>query len=82
MMKKSILAFLLLTSSAAALAAPQVITVSRFEVGKDKWAFNREEVILTCRPGNALYVINPSTDRKSTRLNSSHSSVSRMPSSA
>lgn len=36
MMKKSILAFLLLTSSAAALAAPQVITVSRFEVGKDK----------------------------------------------
>lgn len=58
MMKKSILAFLLLTSSAAALAAPQVITVSRFEVGKDKWAFNREEVMLTCRPGNALYVIN------------------------
>ncbi len=54
MMKKSILAFLLLTSSAAALAAPQVITVSRFEVGKDKWAFNREEVMLTCRPGNAL----------------------------
>ncbi|MJJ25568.1 hypothetical protein DM400_22900, partial [Shigella sonnei] len=42
-------------------AAPQVITVSRFEVGKDKWAFNREEVMLTCRPGNALYVINPST---------------------
>ena len=47
MMRKSILAFLLLTSSAAALAAPQVITVSRFEVGKDKWAFNREEVMLT-----------------------------------
>lgn len=22
---------------------------------------NREEVMLTCRPGNALYVINPST---------------------
>ena len=61
MMKKSILAFLLLTSSAAALAAPQVITVSRFEVGKDKWAFNREEVMLTCRPGHALYAINPST---------------------
>ncbi len=30
-------------------------------MGKDKWAFNREEVMLTCRPGNALYVINPST---------------------
>ena len=44
-----------------ALAAPQVITVSRFEVGKDKWAFNREEVMLTCRPGHALYAINPST---------------------
>ncbi|KJT31443.1 hypothetical protein SEEH3374_17735 [Salmonella enterica subsp. enterica serovar Heidelberg str. RI-11-013374] len=36
-----------------------MITVSRFEVGKDKWAFNREEVMLTCRPGQALYVINP-----------------------
>jgi hypothetical protein len=27
-------------------------------VGKDKWAFNREEVMLTCRPGHALYAIN------------------------
>ncbi|HIB5759328.1 YebY family protein, partial [Pseudomonas aeruginosa] len=36
-------------------------TVSRFEVGKESWAFNREEVMLTCRPGNALYAINPST---------------------
>lgn len=60
-MKKVILSLLLLTSSEVALAAPQVITVSRFEIGKDKWAFNREEVMLTCRPGNALYVINPST---------------------
>ncbi|EHK0946773.1 YebY family protein [Citrobacter farmeri] len=60
-MKKVILSLLLLTSSGVALAAPQVITVSRFEIGKDKWAFNREEVMLTCRPGNALYVINPST---------------------
>lgn len=60
-MKKVILSLLLLASSGVALAAPQVITVSRFEIGKDKWAFNREEVMLTCRPGNALYVINPST---------------------
>ena len=52
---------LLLASSGAALAAPQIITVSRFEVGKESWAFNREEVMLTCRPGNALYAINPST---------------------
>ena len=60
-MKKSLLALLMLTCSGAALAAPQVITVSRFEMGKDEWAFNREEVMLTCRPGHALYVINPST---------------------
>ncbi|AID25118.1 YebY family protein [Salmonella bongori] len=60
-MKKRLLSILLLATSGMALAAPQVITVSRFEVGKDKWAFNREEVMLTCRPGHALYVINPST---------------------
>ena len=60
-MKKIVLKMLLLESSGAALAAPQVITVSRFEVGKESWAFNREEVMLTCRPGNALFAINPST---------------------
>ncbi|VYU77143.1 YebY family protein [Metakosakonia massiliensis] len=60
-MRKSILTILLLACSAGAMAAPSVITVSRFEVGKDKWAFNREEVMLTCRPGHALYAINPST---------------------
>ncbi|EOZ9297464.1 YebY family protein [Enterobacter hormaechei] len=60
-MKKTLLSLLLLTCASSALAASQVITVSRFEVGKDNWAFNREEVMLTCRPGNALYVINPST---------------------
>ncbi|WP_161804031.1 YebY family protein [Trabulsiella odontotermitis] len=61
MMKKIALSLLLMAATSAALAAPQVITVSRFEMGKDKWAFNREEVMLTCRPGNALFVINPST---------------------
>ena len=60
-MKKTVLTLLLLACSATAMAAPQVIIVSRFEVGKDKWAFNREEVMLTCRPGQALYAINPST---------------------
>ena len=59
-MKKIILSLLLLTTASSALAA-QVITVSRFEVGKEKWAFNREEVMFTCRADNALYVINPST---------------------
>lgn len=52
---------LLLATTGTALAAPQIITVSRFEMGKEQWAFNREEVMLTCRPGNALYAINPST---------------------
>ncbi|HDS6041817.1 YebY family protein [Enterobacter kobei] len=60
-MKKTVLSLLLLACTGSALAAPQVITVSRFEVGQDKWAFNREEVMLTCRPGHALYAINPST---------------------
>ena len=60
-MKRLSAALLLICSSTAALATPQVITVSRFEVGKDKWAFNREEVMLTCRQDQALYVINPST---------------------
>ncbi|PAC67473.1 hypothetical protein CGS27_27285, partial [Enterobacter cloacae] len=41
-MKKTLLSLLLLTCASSALAAPQVITVSRFEVGKDNWAFNRE----------------------------------------
>jgi hypothetical protein len=60
MMKKYLLMCLLVCSTAVS-AAPSVITVSRFEIGKDNWAFNREEVMLTCRPGHALYVINPST---------------------
>ncbi|MBF4179524.1 YebY family protein [Lelliottia nimipressuralis] len=60
-MKKTVLSLVLLACAGSAFSAPQVITVSRFEVGKDKWAFNREEVMLTCRPGHALYAINPST---------------------
>ncbi len=60
-MMKKLVALALLACSGAALAAPQIITVSRFEVGKDKWAFNREEVMLSCRSEGALYAINPST---------------------
>lgn len=60
-MKKIIFTLALLASTSAALAAPNVTTVSRFEIGKDKWAFNREEVMLSCRGGNALFVINPGT---------------------
>ena len=60
-MRKIILTLALLASTSAALAATNVVTVSRFEMGKGKWAFNREEVMLTCRADNALFVINPST---------------------
>lgn len=60
-MKKIILTLALFASINTALAAPNITTVSRFEIGKDKWAFNREEVMLSCRAGNALFVINPST---------------------
>ncbi|MCC3746018.1 YebY family protein [Rouxiella badensis] len=60
MMKKTLLGGLLLTLSASCFAAPQVVTVSRLEYGK-AWAFTREEVMLQCRPGKALFVINDST---------------------
>ncbi|KEA51459.1 MULTISPECIES: YebY family protein [Mangrovibacter] len=60
-MRKLTIGLVLLGSAFAAQAASEIQTVSRFQVGKDKWAFNREEVMLVCRPGNALYVINPST---------------------
>ncbi|MDR3432041.1 MAG: YebY family protein [Rouxiella aceris] len=59
-MKKTLLGCLLLTLSGSCFAAPQIITVSRLEYGK-AWAFTREEVMLQCRPGNALFVINDST---------------------
>ncbi len=59
-MKKTLLGCLLFSLSASCFAAPQVVTVSRLEYGK-AWAFTREEVMLQCRPGKALYVINDST---------------------
>ena len=50
---------------------------------------NRVQVILECTehknsgmPGTSRYVTTKNRDRKSTRLNSSHCSRSRMPSSA
>ncbi len=59
-MRKLLLGCLLLTLSASSFAAPEIITVSRLEYGK-AWAFSREEVMLQCRPGHALYAINDST---------------------
>ncbi|MCX8956204.1 YebY family protein [Erwinia psidii] len=59
-MKKLASLIIALSFCSNAMAAG-IITVSRFEMGKDKWAFDREEVMLTCAKGNALLVINPST---------------------
>lgn len=60
-MKKIILTLALLASTSAALAGSNITTISRFEIGEEQWAFNREEVMLSCRADNALFVINPST---------------------
>ncbi|MBO2029593.1 YebY family protein [Klebsiella pneumoniae] len=59
-MKKIVLTMLLLASLGCSGSATKYHR-EPFEVGKESWAFNREEVMLTCRPGNALYAINPST---------------------
>ncbi|MFA3779252.1 YebY family protein [Yersinia sp. 1652 StPb PI] len=59
-MKGFVLTLSLLMLSINAIAAGKIVTVSKFEFGK-QWAFTREEVMLECRPGNALFVINPST---------------------
>ncbi|MEY1090170.1 YebY family protein [Morganella morganii] len=57
-MKKA-LALIPLLLAGAAQAAP-LKTISKFEFG-EKWPFTREEVMINCRDGNALWVINPST---------------------
>ncbi|MFU9136023.1 YebY family protein [Erwinia tasmaniensis] len=59
-MKKLASLMIALSFCSSAMAA-EIITVSRFQVGKDKWMFDREEVMLTCTRGNALFAINPST---------------------
>lgn len=58
---KKLAGLLIALSFCSGAMAAEVITVSRFEIGKDKWAFNREEVMLTCAKDGALYAINPST---------------------
>lgn len=60
MLKKLIPACVLMALCSQAMAA-QIITVSRFEIGKDKWPFTREEVMLTCEKDGALFAINPGT---------------------
>lgn len=59
-MKKMATLMIALGFCSSAMAS-QIITVSRFEMGKENWAFSREEVMLTCGKDNALYAINPST---------------------
>ncbi len=59
-MKKLFPVWLLFILSGQVMAT-QVITVSRFDMGKDKWPFTREEVMLTCEKDGAMFVINPST---------------------
>ncbi|HBV39273.1 MAG TPA: hypothetical protein DEF05_06205 [Erwinia sp.] len=58
---KKLVGLMLALSFCSSAMASEVITISRFEVGKDKWAFDREEVMLTCTKDGALYAINPST---------------------
>ncbi|SFN47758.1 Protein of unknown function [Izhakiella capsodis] len=60
-MKKWLSILLLLGIGNSAVAASKIVTVSRFEIGKDKWAFNREEIMLSCEKGGALFAINPGT---------------------
>lgn len=59
-MKKKF-SLLLLALATSPVLANQVITVSRFELGKTAWPFTREEVMLTCLKDGAMFVINPST---------------------
>lgn len=58
-MKKLALILAVLSVSTSALA--RIETVSRFEMGKDKWPFTREEMMLSCEKGNVLLAINDGT---------------------
>ena len=58
---KKLASLLIALSFCSSAMAAEIITVSRFEIGKSNWAFDREEVMLTCAKGGALFAINPST---------------------
>lgn len=59
-MKTRSIALLLLTLTAQTVSAAQIITVSKFQFGK-QWAFTKEEVQLLCRPDGSLFALNIST---------------------
>lgn len=58
---KKLAGLLIALSFCSSAMAAEIITVSRFEMGKNNWAFDREEVMLTCTRGGALFAINPGT---------------------
>ncbi len=60
MLKKALPAILLLSLCGQAMAA-EIITVSRFEIGKDKWPLTREEIMLSCEKSGAMFAINDGT---------------------
>ena len=55
---------------------------AEYDAAKDKQGFIEGRILELEAKLAAAQVIDPSTDRKSTRLNSSHIPLSRMPSSA
>ncbi|NDL62539.1 YebY family protein [Acerihabitans arboris] len=59
-MKTRSMLLLLLAFAAQAASAAQIITVSKFQFGK-QWAFTKEEVQLLCRPDGSLFALNMST---------------------
>ncbi|QPS88968.1 YebY family protein [Serratia plymuthica] len=58
-MKSVLLGITLLAAATGALAADQLVNITKLEYGK-QWAFTKEEVTLQCRSG-ALFVLNNST---------------------
>lgn len=58
---KRLASLMIAMSFCSSAMAAQIITVSRFEMGRDNWPFSREEVMLTCDKSGALFVINPAT---------------------
>jgi|SRR5476649_23528 len=59
-MKLRNVAIVLLALAAQSVNAAQIITISKFQYGK-QWAFTKEEVQLLCRPDGALLALNMST---------------------
>lgn len=59
-MKSILLGITLLATATNVLAADKLVNITKLEYGK-QWAFTKEEVMLQCRSGGALFVLNNST---------------------